>query len=151
MQALIDGVTKAVAEGSIGRPVALRLHAFVVETVDKTLPAATGLLAMANRWFAGKLVRIEGRGSVASLHLTMLAEFAGGETALVSVHRRPNAEARLEFLLLGSQGMLRHDDVLLEFQDPPTKREDQTIHDAISRALDESLKQGAPASVTTSP
>ena len=48
-------------------------------------------------------------------------------------------------------GMLRDDDVPAVSQDPIESGEDQAIHDAISRALDESLKQGTPVSVATSP
>lgn len=107
--AIREEVSKAVESGRIGRAVAVRLFACLSADHGQLVPTTAAALDLANRWLGGKLVRFDVRGAVDSGHLTVLAEFANGETALVGATQWMDGPPKLEFLIVGTMGTMHYD------------------------------------------
>ena len=144
---LAQQVADAVAQRRIGRPVALRMHAYLVSQPDQFLAVLAEVLELASNWFEGRLGRVDVRTPSAGGHATVLAEFTAGETALVSCHRLVEGTPRLDVLLIGSQGTLQLDGETNAGQMPLSGPGPRPEPDPLLACLQQSLEQQAPVRV----
>lgn len=134
----IDAVVRrAIEQGRIGAAVVVRMHAFLSSAPEKLVEDTAAILARCGSWLtpipppadsarAGSngdrsgedrseappgsdLVLLHALGSAAAGHLVALARTASGRTVLVRCATRFDGPARLEFLVLGTHGSLRHE------------------------------------------
>lgn len=122
---------RAIAQGRIGRPVAVRLHAFVSPDHGQLVPSTAEALAMVAKWFEADLVLLEARGAVESGHIVALAQFEAGQTALVSGTCLFEGPSRLDFILLGSQGSVRHEGLADAASEPLVFRGNELADEAL--------------------
>jgi hypothetical protein len=107
---LRESVASALAERSIGRPVAVRLFVAVVEDHGELTRAAGAGVEMAAAWFGLPLGRLHAQGSARDGQVSVVAD-CGGRTALVSAElRRPGARPEVRVLVVGERGTLTYDD-----------------------------------------
>jgi len=131
----------AVIRRRIGRPVALR--AILQLTADHGLlaPLAGETLATASRWFEAPLSRLYAQGGAAAGYLSVMAEFAHGQSALVTAETTRLETPMVLVLLVGRRGTLRFDDapdqLALEARDSPWRA-----------LIERSLGSGKPEAVT---
>jgi hypothetical protein len=138
-----EDVSKAIAAGRIGRAVAVRLFASLSADHGQLLAATAAALELADRWLAGKLVRIDVRGTVAAGHLTVLAEFADGQTALVGTAQLTSGPPRLEFLIVGTTGTIQYDGA--NAFDEPVSFDPETAR-PLATMIENALRTKAPVS-----
>jgi predicted dehydrogenase len=137
--ALARAVQQAVASGRIGTPVALRAHFHLSADHGTLLAALEAALTAAATWFASTPARVYAAGGARHGEITALAEYAGGQTALVSVGVLRDSLPRTDILLIGNHGTLR-------FQEP-VALEAEAGHPGLRRAIEQSLAAGAPVEV----
>ncbi|MGH9659609.1 MAG: hypothetical protein ACRD96_13760 [Bryobacteraceae bacterium] len=120
---------KALATGRIGRPVAVR--AFLQWTADHgvlTRLAADACDAAA-RWFESAVTACYARGGAAEGYVSVLAEYARGETALVAAEVLREGPAATLVLVVGNRGTLQFDDAA------PEQPGDSPLRALIERSL----------------
>ena len=77
-------VQQAITQKRIGSPVALRAFFLLSSDHGLLLPTMAEALTAAARWFGSPLTRVYALGTVQAGEITALAEFAAGQTALVT-------------------------------------------------------------------
>jgi len=125
LASLEKAVGAALARKQIGRPVALRIVLQVTADHGLVVPVAAQAVEMAQRWFGSVAVRVYAQGGARSGFVSVLAEFAAGETALIAAEAGTEPPAVL-VLLIGNHGTLQYDDareaVLAQPADSPLRR-----------------------------
>jgi hypothetical protein len=162
---LQQAVQAALDARHVGVPVFVRWVAQTAGDGDELTEALGEAVAIASSWLgaAVRSVYVQGRGrrpggrpigSPASAgQITATVQYAGGQSALVSVSPTPAEGApRLDLMLLGNTGALYHESSGLSpaqlavvgtpFGELPA------LPDALRRALAESLSTGTPVTVT---
>ena len=129
---LEQAVAEAIAQKRIGSPVSLRAffhlsadHGVLLETLGEALTAAGG-------WFRSPAVRVYALGGVRAGEITAMVEYAGGETALVSVATLRDPAPWADVLLIGNRGTLRYQD---HPEPGPGARADRKLLAAVERSL----------------
>lgn len=139
------------AEQPIGTPVALR--AYVQLTSDHGLLArnAAAVTALAERWFGSAVSSVYSQGSAGSGYVSVLVQFAAGQTALaVSELLRPGEGAlreqpTMKLLVVGNHGTIEFEDrpgadaLAVELSPPNDPRVGE-----LSREVERSLRSGQP-------
>ncbi|MBM3739289.1 MAG: hypothetical protein FJW39_26250 [Acidobacteria bacterium] len=92
-----------------GAPVFVRM--FLQLSPDHGLLRSTlaAALGMSSKWLGAAQVRIEERGGAREGFLTAMAEYAGGQSALVTVEAA-SGDPTVSILVMGQQGSLKFDD-----------------------------------------
>lgn len=149
----LEGALAAkLAEQPIGTPVALRGYLQLGTDHGLLISQAAGMTALAERWFGGKATSIYSQGSVESGYVSLLVQFAAGETALVvSELVRPARDGAgerplVKLLVVGNHGTIEFEDtpgsdglpVDVSPVDGPRERE-------LAREVERSLRSGQPA------
>ena len=136
---LAKAVKSALSQNRIGTPVALRASFHLTPDHGRLLPILAEAVTTASGWFAGEPTRIYALGGIQTGEITVMVEFARGETALVStaVLRIPVPLADL--LLIGNRGTLR-------FEDAPAAG----INPKLLKAIEQSLAARSPVTLAWS-
>jgi hypothetical protein len=142
---LEKAVSRELAAGKIGTPVMVRLHLALSEDHGLLAGAAAAALASAGAWFGSAPLAGYAQGGAGAGYVSVLATYAGGQTALVNAEVARGA-ASLEALVIGNHGSL-------EFRDAPGApglRADLRPPagpdiERWSRAIGESLRSGREA------
>ena len=103
-ESLTLGVRDAVARDRIGAPVFVRWTLLVAQDTDEVERQLAEMLRTVSEWFDTVTVRMMALAPDDSSTLTVSAEFAGGQTALLTAglsHLRP----QIDFILLGNEGV----------------------------------------------
>ena len=138
----------------IGEPVAVRAFFQLSEDHGLLTPALAAAVAASARWLDSRPSRLHAQGGAAQGFLSVLVEFAGGQTALVTSETRhalgPTlGESAVLVLILGNHGSLRYDDQPgaggLSF---PALPADQARYQPFHAAIERSLRTGRPAEVS---
>jgi hypothetical protein len=152
LRSLQRSVQAALDTGHVGVPVFVRC-------VAQTSPDRAGLtealgqaVAVAGSWLGAPARRVYVQGSVSAGQITATLEYAGGQSALVSVSPTPAEGApRIDLLLLGSIGALYHEGSALS---PAQLAAAGTpyaplpeLPEGLRRALEQSMSTKAPVSV----
>ena len=102
-------VRSAVSQRRIGSPVALRAFFHLSPDHGRLMPLLGEALNTASGWFASPPARLYALGGVREGQVTVLLEYAGGETALVSVGVLQDPTPSADLLLIGNRGTLRYE------------------------------------------
>ena len=148
---LEETLSGKLASKPIGEPVALRAHVRLTSDHGLLIPTLAATVKVVSRWFGQATPKLYAQGGAEQGHVSVLATFAGGQTALVgselirdSDAPRTN-EAEVRLLLVGNHGTMEFADTpgadtlpvdLAVSSDPQTQ--------ALVRAIQQSLKEGGP-------
>jgi hypothetical protein len=133
-------VQQAITQKRIGSPVALRAFFLLSSDHGLLLPTMAEALTAAARWFGSPLTRVYALGTVQAGEITALAEFAAGQTALVTAATLRDPIPLADILVIGNHGTLRH-------QDHPEAFQPGRADPKLARALERSLAAGDPVAV----
>ena len=135
---LEQSVASSLTDGSIGRPVAVRLFLVLSEDHGELARTAGAAVAIAGRWFGAPLESVYAQGSAREGQVSALATYAG-RTALVSAElARPGGRREARLLVLGQSGTLTHDDepgsdgLPIDLQAPDARRETALIERSLA-------------------
>ena len=153
---LEDALAAKLAEQPIGTPVALRAYLQLGSDHGLLISQVAGMAALAERWLGSKATSFYSQGSAESGYVSLLVQFAAGETALVVSElvrpARDGADERpfVKLLVVGNHGTIEFEDapgsdglpVDVAPPDGPRERE-------LSREVERSLRSGQPAAAAT--
>ena len=97
------------AERPVGEPVALRISLAVTEDHGLLIPTLARALSLASAWLGSRTERLYAMGSLHDGSVSVLAESAGGQTAIVSSELARGSVA-VRVLLIGNHGTLSWED-----------------------------------------
>lgn len=100
----------AVAGQRIGQVVSVRAIFQITADHGLLVPLAAQAVETASRWLASPAARIYAQGGVREGFVTVLAEFGGGKTAVVTVEGLRQEAPLALVLLIANHGTLRWDD-----------------------------------------
>ena len=110
MKLLQQSVSSVIAEGRIGSPVFLRCMVQIPLTGASVVSSMAAVAAVANTWMPSKPERIYVPDKLAATQMTAMVQYAGGQTAMLSVNRIPAVgEASVNLMLVGNKGVIHHD------------------------------------------
>ena len=107
---LEKAVAEAIAQQRIGSPVSLRAFFHLSADHGLLMQILGEALAAAEKWFRSAPVRVYALGGIRTGEITALVEYAGGQTALVSVGALRNPTPLANLMLIGNRGTLRFED-----------------------------------------
>lgn len=106
LSAALETVDAALATGQIGTPVAARIVAHLGADHGQLERLAARWLAAVSDWFKSRSVELTALGGAEAGQISLLARFAAGQTALVSVGSHGAGQPLLELLVTGNRGVL---------------------------------------------
>jgi len=110
MQSLQQSVQSVIDGGRIGSPVFLRCMLQIPIERENIVQATAALATLANTWMPSEPERICVEESADAIQSTAMIQYAGGQTATLSVNRIPtDAEASVELILMGNKGVIYHE------------------------------------------
>ena len=110
MKLLQQSVSSVIAEGRIGSPVFLRCMVQIPLTGASVVSGMAAVAAVANTWMPSEPERIYVPDKSAAMQMTAMVQYAGGQTAMLSVNRIPPVgEASVNLMLVGNKGVIHHD------------------------------------------
>ncbi len=127
-------------EKRIGQPVALRAYLQVTSDHGLLLPVLTRAAVTASKWMRAPVSKLYAQGGVTAGYVTVLAEFAGGQTALLASETLRGEPPMVTLLLIGNHGTMR-------FDDQPRPVTEATGSAGLERAIQDSLRSGKPTAV----
>jgi hypothetical protein len=153
LSCLQRSVQDALVAGHVGVPVFVRCVAQASPDPAGLTEALDQAVAVAGSWLGAPARRVYVQGSASAGQITTTLEYAGGQSALVSVSpaAAEAGEPRIDLLLLGSSGALYHEGSPLSpaqllAADTPSAPLPE-LPEALRHALEQSLSTGAPVSV----
>jgi hypothetical protein len=110
MQSLQKSVQSVINEGRIGSPVFLRLMLQISINEENIVPATASLAALANTWMPSSPEQIYAQESADATQSTAMIQYAGGQTATLSVNSvPPDIEVSIDLTLMGNKGVIYHE------------------------------------------
>ncbi len=110
MKLLQQSVSSVIAEGRIGSPVFLRCMVQIPLTGGSVVSSMAAVAAVANTWMPSEPERIYIPDKSAATRMTAMVQYAGGQTAMLSLNRIPAVgEASVNLMLVGNKGVIHHD------------------------------------------
>jgi hypothetical protein len=107
---LYQSVKVALDAGHVGVPVFVRCVAYTANGRDELTEALHQAAAVAGGWLDAPPRRIYVLGGEEAGQITATLQYAGGQSALVSVNPvPPDGAARVDLMLLGNTGALYHE------------------------------------------
>ncbi len=148
---LEEALAGKLAAKPVGEPVALRAHVRLTSDHGLLIPTLAATVKIVSRWFSQGRPKLYTQGGPEQGHVSVLATFAGGQTALVGTELIRDAEApgtgeaAVRILLVGNHGTM-------EFVDTPgadTLPVDLAVStdpeaQALARAIGQSLSEHKP-------
>jgi len=125
-----------VSSGVIGAPVFLRADLQLAADHGLLGPLAGAAVESAVRWLNASVHSIYALGGAAAGNVTVMAEFSGGQSALLSAEMIWDGDASAQLLIIGQKGSLRIDDFpeLPQLKGSPAAG--KRWHDAILRSIE---------------
>ena len=119
IQSLQQSVQSVIADGRIGSPVFLRCMVQANIGGAHIVKGMAALTALANMWMPSSPERLYALGSADATQATAIVQYAGGQTAILSVNRIPDhqvalnpdsiGEASVDLILIGNKGVIYHE------------------------------------------
>ncbi len=107
MESLQKSVQTVIKSGRIGSPVFLRCVCQIA-TEKSLLQPAAAVMALANEWMPAEPERIYAQSDAEATQLTLMVQYAGGQSAVLSVNRT-RAEPECDVMLVGNKGVIYHE------------------------------------------
>ncbi len=146
MVSLYETVKEILETGRVGVPVFVRFSAQFTSEDEYVEDVLVRILSMACSWMEAPPLQLYAQSRDKSRHFTVTIQYAGGQTAIVSVNTVPGTADRLDLMLLGNKGGLYHDAEALppgfDIADEPVP-----VPEWLIRALEESLRAGKPTHI----
>lgn len=95
--------------GAIGKPVFVRANLQLSADHGHLVPLAAAALDTASQWIGAAVRSIYAQGGIRQGFVSLLVEFAGGQSALVTAELA-HSGAETQLLIVGQHGTLRFDD-----------------------------------------
>lgn len=96
--------------GAIGKPVFVRANLQLIADHGHLIPLAASALDTAAKWIGSPVRRVYAQGGTRQGFVSLLVEFASGQSALLAAELTQQAPAEAELLVVGQHGTLRFDD-----------------------------------------
>ena len=124
IQSLQQSVQSVIADGRIGGPVFLRCMVQAHIEDAHIVKGMAALTALANMWMPSSPERLYALGSADATQATTTVQYAGGQTAILSINRIPDpqvalnrpespkdliGEASVDLILIGNKGVIYHE------------------------------------------
>lgn len=110
MKLLQQSVSSIIAEGRIGSPVFLRCMVQIPLTGVSVVSSMAAVAAAANTLMPSEPERIYIPDTADATQMTAMVQYAGGQTAMLSLNRIPAVgEASVNLMLVGNKGVIHHD------------------------------------------
>ena len=110
MRLLQQSVGSVIAEGRIGSPVFLRCIVQMPFADTNMVSGMAALVAAANTWMPSPPERIYAPEQTDTTQITAMVQYAGGQTAVLSLNRSPAVqETSVNILLIGNKGVIHHE------------------------------------------
>jgi len=110
IQSLQQSVQSVIADGRIGSPVFLRCMVQAHIEGAHIVKGMAALTALANMWMPSSPEWLYALGSADVTQATATVQYAGGQTAILSINRIPDhQEASVDVILIGSKGVIYHE------------------------------------------
>ena len=110
LEALERLVGQRLEADAIGRVVFVRAHLQLTADHGLLLPLAAGALDLAARWTGGAIRSVYPQGGIRQGVVSLLIDFEGGQSAIVSAEATLGGEASVQALITGQSGTIRFDD-----------------------------------------
>ena len=110
MQLLQQSVSSVIAEGRIGSTVFLRCMVQMPIVDTNIASGMAALVEVANSWMPSPPERIYAPDQIDPTQITAMVQYTGGQTAMLSLNRIPNAQdTTVNLLLIGNEGVIHHE------------------------------------------
>jgi hypothetical protein len=110
IQRLQQSVQSVINAGRIGSPVFARCTAQMRPEQTEVLNGLSALIELVNTWMPVPLGAIYALESEDKRQITAMTRYAGGQTAILSVNRVPEAqETSIDLVLIGNRGVIYHE------------------------------------------
>jgi hypothetical protein len=142
-------VMEAHKSGRIGQPVFARLLVGFANNPPDSLSLASRWVAAVATWMGDSVASLHGMSTGNPSVLTVAVQFRRGGTALISGSAPETSPPSFDLILLGNHGSMMYEGIrsgLTQLLDPGEAVRAETVK-ALSVALDQSLKRGAPQMV----
>jgi hypothetical protein len=137
-------IASGLAEKPVGEPVAVRAFFQLTGDHGLLLPTLAAATAIASTWFSSRPSRLYALGGVEAGYASVLAEFAGGQTAMLTVESLQRGRPSVTMLVIGNHGTIRYEDspesTGSDISGIPWKK-------PLLEALEQSLRRAAPVLV----
>ncbi len=137
-------VQTALASKRLGTPVFARYLYHTPLKGQAVVARLTKMSATVRDWINQPLERILAQGSAASRHITLLLEFRGGATAVVTWVGASGRGAGVDLTLLGNHGALYHDAGDAPLWDEPFAADDAAPERDLLAWIERAIKTGRP-------
>lgn len=107
MESLQKSVQTVIESGRIGSPVFLRCVCQVATRTSLLQPAAA-VMTLANGWMPAEPERIYAQGDADATQITLTVQYAGGQSAMLSVNRT-QLGPECDVMLIGNKGVIYHE------------------------------------------
>lgn len=147
LERLEKWIVSALAEKPVGEPVAVRAFYQITSDHGLLLPVLAEATSMAGAWFASVPLRLYALGGPEAGYLSVLAEYARGQTAMLTVEELQQGSPSVSLFLIGNHGTLR-------YEDSPDLQERELSRiswkQPLISALQRSLRTGQPVGLENS-
>ena len=144
MRLLQQSVSSVIAEGRIGSPMFLRCMAHLPVADTNIFSRMAALVAVANTWMPSPPERIYAPNQTDSTQITAMVQYTGGQTAMLSLNRIPEAQdTTVNLLLIGNKGVIQHDTPVERHRlmQPPIKL---SGGEELIKLIEAAIKAGTP-------
>ena len=107
MESLQKSVQTIIESGRIGSPVFLRCVCQIA-TGSSLLQPAAAVMALANGWMPAEPEGIYAQGDANATQVTLMVQYAGGQSAVLSVNRTQTG-TECDVMLVGNKGVIYHE------------------------------------------
>ncbi len=129
-------LSAALARGKVGTPVSLRLHLQVTESNNDSVALLALLMPLLQTAFGSPPNRLLTRRNAVADQLTVLFNFATGQSAMVTCGCGSARRTSLQLLLVGNCGVIRLEGgELFESTDVPERPDAQFLRTLIERSI----------------
>lgn len=157
MQFLYQTVKEILDTGRVGVPVFVRCVVQLPPGSGHMINTLARMLILVGSWLKAMPSKIYAQSRYGSTQVTASVQYAGGQTAIVSVisakrsspgedtrHSAENISPRVDLILLGNKGALYHDGIAIPTE-PDITFESLPVPRWLISALEHSLQAGKPA------
>ncbi|MCZ6679706.1 MAG: hypothetical protein O7E52_20950 [Candidatus Poribacteria bacterium] len=110
IKSLQQSVQSVIDEGRIGSPVFLRCMVQAPIEAGNAVNGIAALTALANTWMPSALEQVYALDSADETQVTAMVQYAGGQTAILSLNRIASTqEPSVDLVLVGNKGVIYHE------------------------------------------
>ena len=145
-ESLTQAVRASIAKELVGTPVFVRWTLLVARDRKDFESLIAKMLLAVDEWFESEVVRLMALAPDDPCALAVSAEFAGGETALLTAGISRQQPA-IDFILLGNEGASYQHELSHRLHDQSFAVPKSAATDAIVERLRDSLRLGTPIKI----